>query len=400
MTLLQIEEPLVAQAPAPWQASHPVWRLGFRPFYLLAAVFAALSVPLWLAHYLGWSSGWPHVDLGWHMHEMVFGMALAVIVGFLYTAGRNWTGLDTPQGAALAALAGLWLAGRGAMLALPALPAALLDLAFLPIAAWPLYRVLAQSGNKRNMFLIGLLALLTLANAAYHAATLGWLHLAQATPIQAAILVIVVMESVIGARVIPMFTRNGAPGTEPVVRPGRDKLAVVLLVATVLAWLLNVWAPVMAVLAIAAAVVTALRLWGWQPHRTGSVPLLWILHLSYAWIPFGLLLLAGAAFGVVSTSVAFHALTVGSMAGLIIGMITRTTLGHTGRPLKSGLAEVAMYLLVQAGAVLRLLAGLDLPTVRVACLVLAGTCWSVAFALYVLVYAPYLWRARVDGKAG
>ena len=400
MSLLSIEEPGAAGPAAVWRGRHPVWALGFRPFYLMAAVFAALAVPLWLAQYLGWLGAWPQVGLGWHMHEMVFGMAIAVIVGFLFTAGRAWTGLWTPRAGHLAALAGLWLAGRVAMLAAPAPLAAAVDLAFLPLAAWPLYRVLSQSGNKRNLFLVVLLGLLTIANALYHATALGALALAQTVPVQAAILLIVVIESVIGGRVIPMFTRNGAPGSAAAAYPSRERAALASMVLAALAWVLGAPALIGAPLALAAAGAALWRLAGWQPQRTLRVPLLWILHLSYAWIPLGFALLALAELNLVTASVAFHALTVGSMGGLIIGMMTRTTLGHTGRVLKVGRAETAMFWLIQLGAVARLAAGVGPAALRDPALVAATVCWALSFLLFALVYGPYLFRPRIDGKEG
>jgi uncharacterized protein involved in response to NO len=400
MSLLSIEEPVPpAVATAPWRADHPLWRLGFRPFYLLAAVLAAIAVPVWVAQYLGWIS-WPRVGLGWHMHEMVFGMAVAVIVGFLLTAVRAWTGLWTPRGGHLAALAGLWLAGRVAMLAAPPWLAALVDLAFLPLAAWPMYRVLRQGGNKKNQFLLVLLVLLAIANALYHATVLGWLTLSPVAPVQGAILIIVLIESVIGARVIPIFTRNGAPGSTPVVHPRRDNVALGLTAATVVGWMLPLPPAAFAGVAAAAGCAAMLRLAGWQPQRTLGVPLLWILHLSYAWIPVGFFLLALAALHVVTPSAAFHALAVGSMAGLIIGMMTRTALGHTGRALKAGAAEIAMYWLIQLGALARLCAAIGPDAARAACLAGAALAWSLSFALYVVVYGPRLWQARIDGKEG
>jgi uncharacterized protein involved in response to NO len=400
MSLLSIEEPVPrANTHAPWQSGHPLWRLGFRPFYLLAAVLAAIAVPVWVAQYLGVLS-WPRVGLGWHMHEMVFGMAVAVIAGFLLTAVRAWTGLWTPREGHLAALAALWIAGRVALLAAPPLVAALIDLAFLPLVAWPLFRVLRRGGNKRNQFLPVLLVLLTIANAIYHANALGWIRIAPAAPIQAAILIIVLMESVIGARVIPMFTRNGAPGSTPLVNPRRDSIALGLTGAVAIGWILSLPAPMFAGIAFAAGCASLLRLAGWQPQRTFGVPLLWILHLSYAWIPVGFFLLALAALQVVTASAAFHALAVGSMAGLIIGMMTRTTLGHTGRPLKAGAAETAMFWLIQLGALARLCAAVGPVAAREACLVGAALAWSLAFSLYVIVYGRYLWQVRIDGKEG
>ncbi|MES2300456.1 MAG: NnrS family protein [Pseudomonadota bacterium] len=399
MSLISIQEPQATPV-----ADMPLLRLGFRPFYLLAAIFGALAVPLWTFQYLGWTAGWstlwPRVGLGWHMHEMVFGMAVAVVIGFLYTAGRNWTGLWTPRNGQLAALALLWLAGRVAMLLAPPWPAAVIDLLFLPLAAWPMYQVLRQAGNKRNLFLVGLLGALTLANFLYHATVLGCPALALSTPIHAAILIIVVIESVIGGRVIPMFTTNGAPGSKPVVHPVRDRIALGLTVGASVAWVAGAPAVLQAVLAGAAGVALMVRVLGWQPQRTLRVPLLWILHLSYGWIAIGFLLLALAALKVLAPSAAMHALTVGSMAGLIIGMMTRTSLGHTGRPLTAGRAEVAMYVLIQAGAVLRVLVAVGMPQWRTAGLAAAALCWSAAFLLFALKYAPYLARARIDGREG
>ena len=400
MTLLTIEEPGVPARLPPWSASHPVWALGFRPFYLLAAGLSVLAIPLWLARYFGWLAALPNVGLGWHMHEMVFGMAIAVIVGFLFTAARAWTGLPTPRGGHLAALALVWLAGRIAMLAAPPLWAALVDLLFLPLAAWPLYRVLRQAGNKRNLFLVFLLSLLTLANALFHASVLGAVSITPMAPVHAAILIIVIIEAVIGGRVIPMFTRNGAPGVTPVVRPRHDQVALGLTASASLAWVAGAPAPLTASLCAATACAVLLRLAGWQSHRTLHVPLLWILHVSYVWIAFGFILLGMAALGLGAAGTAFHALAVGSMAGLIIGMMTRTTLGHTGRVLKAGRAEAAMYLLIQAGAVLRVLAAFVPAAWRDAALLASGACWTASFLVFLAAYSPYLWRARIDGKEG
>jgi uncharacterized protein involved in response to NO len=399
MSLLSIEEPVAPGARALWLPGHALWRLGFRPFYLLAALLAAVAVPVWVAQYLGWIS-WQPLGLGWHMHEMVFGMAVAVIVGFLLTAVRAWTGLWTPREGHLAALAALWIAGRVAMLAAPPWLAALVDLAFLPLVAWPLFRVLRRAGNKKNQFLPVLLVLLAVANALYHATMLGWVALSPVAPVQGAILIIVLIESVIGARVIPMFTRNGAPGSKPLVDPRRDNVALGLTAATVIGWMLPLPPAAFAGIAFAAGCAALLRLAGWQPQRTLGVPLLWILHLSYAWIPVGFFMLALAALHVVTPSAAFHALAVGSMAGLIIGMMTRTALGHTGRPLKAGAAETAMYWLIQLGALARVCAAVGPAAAREACLVGAALAWSLAFSLYVAVYGRYLWQVRIDGKEG
>ena len=398
MNLLRIEEPRVQEQGRPVFSHHPLFRLGFRPFYLLAAGFAAVSIPLWIARYFGGLPMLSRVDLNWHMHEMVFGFAIAVIIGFLFTAGRNWTGLWTPRRGHLAALAALWLAGRLAMLFAPPLLAAAVDLLFLPFAAYPIHRVLQRAGNKRNMFLVGLLGLLTVINAVFHAAVLGWISISSIAPIQAAILVIVMIESVIGGRVIPGFTANAVQGVKPIMDAKRDKISLALTALAALAWVASVPGPLAGALAVAAAVAQATRAIGWMPHVTLRKPILWILHLSYAWIPVGLFMMGLAAWGLTTSSAAFHVLTIGSMAGLIIGMITRTALGHTGRPLTAGNSELLMYLLIQAGVAARMLAAANV--MRSPMLVITAACWSAAFVLYVVVYAPYLMSPRVDGRDG
>jgi len=399
MSLLSIEEPAAASA-----TDLPLWRLGFRPFYLLAALFAVLAIPLWILQYFDWLPAGlgAHLHLGfvWHMHEMVFGMGVGVVIGFLYTAGYNWTGLLTPVRGKLMALAALWLLGRVTMLLAPTAVAAAVDWAFLPLAAWPLLTVLRKSGNRRNYFLVGLLGLLAVANGLFHAIALGWLQLAPTWPVQAAVLVIVVIESAIGTRIIPMFTRNGARGTNPLVQPRLDRASLALIALSAIGWLAGLPGWLFAPLAFGAALVILLRLWRWQALRTGGVPLLWILHLSYAWIAVGLMLLALARWQLVSASSGFHALTVGSMAGLIMGMITRTTLGHTGRPLVAGRAEKWMFVCIQLAALSRVASALGWESSQGAVLLMSALWWVLAFVLYVAVYAPYLSSPRVDGKPG
>lgn len=386
--------------PTPTDQPHPLLRLGFRPFYLLAALLAALSVPLWLASYKGLLPALPTANMLWHMHEMVFGFGGVVIVGFLFTAGRNWTNLPTPAGAQLAALAVLWIAGRVAMLLAPKLGAFVIDGAFLPLCALAFGRVLVQAQSKRNYPILGILALLSLANLLFHAGANGWIPLSPFTPVHGAILMITVLEAVIGGRVIPMFTRNGAPGSQPVSVAWREKASIALLAATAIAWVSGLPGVLVAPVALAAAGINAWRLLGWAPHATLRVPLLWILHLAYAWVVAGLLLLGFAALGIGSASSAFHALAVGGMSGLILGMITRTALGHTGRMLRAGRAESAMYLLLQAGALARLCANIIPAGIRDYLLLASAVAWSSAFLLYLFVYAPYLSRARVDGREG
>lgn len=373
--------------------------LGFRPFYLLAALFAAVSVPAWLASYYG-RLPLAAIDMAWHMHEMMYGFVIAVVVGFLFTAARNWTGLWTPRGAHLAALAALWIAGRVAMLAPVHWTTALVDWAFLPLAAWPLYRVLARTNNRRNLVMVVLLALLAVFNLLFHAARLDWLAINPGRPLYAAIIAVVMMEAIIGGRIIPNFTANALPGVKPVQNPRLDRNCLVLTALAGLAWALDSLPLFAAPLALAAAVAQAWRLAGWKPHTTLRTPLLWILHLSYAWIPVGFALLALAQLGFVPVSAAVHVLAVGAMGGLIAGMITRTALGHTGRPLKGGKSDTAMFVLIQLGVLARLGAALLPFAFRDALLGISTLCWSATFLIYVAVYGPRLLAPRLDGREG
>lgn len=400
MTMIAIDEPDLPGKHFLSLAGHPLLGLGFRPFYLIGAAFAAISIPAWLLRYYGFAPGLTHIDLYWHAHEMVYGFAIAIIIGFLYTAGRNWTGLWTPRRGALAAIVLLWLAGRAAMLLAAPLPAALVDLLFLPVAAVPLYSVLRRSGNKRNLFLVALLALLAAGNMGFHAARLGWLTVSPLHMVHIAIMIIVIIETAIGGRVIPNFTANALRDTHPVTNERRDRITLLLTAGAGISWALALPGPFVAGLAVAAAAAQMTRLAGWKPLCTLHTPLLWILHASYAWLVLGLALLACAALGLVAASAAFHVLAIGSMAGLIMGMITRTALGHTGRMLRAGPSETVMYLLMQAGVAARLLAAVGPAALRDTGLMVSAGCWSLAFLAYMMVYGPYLFSARIDGREG
>ena len=375
--------------------------LGFRPLYLLAAAFAALGVPLWLAVYAGIIAPPPHVPpMLWHAHEMVYGFAIAVIAGFLLTAGQVWTGLSTPKGWPLAAICLLWIAARIAnWVAVPMLAMAL-DAAFLIAVMLPLGSVLWRSNNTRNLFVLAILTAFLVASSLFHLALPGRLPFAPMTPLHFAVFVVVILESVIAGRVVPMFTANAVRGVRQWTNPQLDALAIGATACALLLVLGQAGPGVTAATCAVAAVLQAARLAGWNPWATRHNPLLWILHVSYAWIPLGLLLLAFATLGKLPQSAGIHALTVGSMGGLIIGMITRTALGHTGRTLAAGRAETAMYLLVQAAVVLRLAPMLVPALPWMALSTLAALAWSGAFVLYLAKYGPMLFAPRIDGRPG
>ncbi len=394
--------PTEAAKPAtPAPTGVPLLRLGFRPFYLGAAAFAAIAVPVWVGLWMG------HLTLAltltpllWHAHEMLFGFAIGVIVGFLLTAGRAWTGLDTLRGPALGALAGLWLAARVAALGAPYPLYAALDVALLPLAAIAFLRVLIKAKNRRNLGLAGILLLLTLVNLGFHLAVLGLIDVAPMTMLHAALGLIVLIVFVMTGRVVPIFTANATPGLK--IAPARG-LEWTTFTVTALGLVLWVFAPPSAlsgVVLAAAALLQLVRQSRWAPGVTLKRPILWVLHLGHLWLPIGFALLALAQFDLAGASLGLHALSVGLVGGLIIGMITRTARGHLARPLQASPAEVVAYLLVFAAAVLRVLVPLLVPQDYVLAVSAASFAWAAAFIIYLWVYTPWLTHTRLDGKDG
>lgn len=397
--LLQISPPSRQQT----YRGLPVLALGFRPFYLLAAAFGAVAMVAWVAMYLGlwvpaaqpWLGG-----MLWHAHEMVFGFSAAVVVGFLFTAGKNWTGLQTPQGAWLGALAGVWLLARVLMWTGPAWAAIAADVAFLPLCSLSFYTILRRAKSQRNYGLAIALGIMGALNIGFHAAALNgridWsLHAAEVATGLVAIFV-----TVIGGRVIPMFTANAIPGVRIRRWAAVERSVIPLTLLATLAAASPAPAWLTGVLALGAAAAQGARLYGWDSLRTLRKPIVSILHVAYAFLPIGFLLIAGASAGWLDRSTALHALTVGVIGCAIIAMVTRTALGHTGRRLETGRMEHLAYLFMTLAAVVRVAGPLLLPALKPQAIGLAGALWALSLVLYVIKYAPFLTRPRLDGKEG
>jgi uncharacterized protein involved in response to NO len=364
-----------------------LFALGFRPLYLLAGGYACLSVGIWALQYHGWLPG---ANALWHAHEMLFGYAFAVIAGFLLTAVQNWTGRPTPSGAGLAGIAVVWLCAR--LVAVYSLPlAAVADMLFALAVAWGIGKPLIASNNRRNWFFIALVPAIGAASILFQA----YPQLGAALGLDLVLFVMVV----VAGRVIPGFTNNAAPGAGARRTPAIEQTALGTILLLLAADVLE-FRTIAGVVAIAGATIHARRLLLWAPLRTKGRPILWILHLSYAWIVVHLALRGLSAFGVVLPALATHALTVGAIGGLTLGMMTRTARGHTARPLSIGRAELMAYVLVQTAAAVRVLVPLVLPSAYAACVGLAALLWSAAFAVFTLAYVPILSRPRLDGKPG
>ena len=381
-------------------AGFALWNLGFRPFYLLASSFAALSILLWICQYTGHLPAMYVRTPSWHAHEMLYGYTLAVVAGFLLTAVRTWTGKPTPSGVPLMVLAALWVAGRVLVLTPFATAAAVVNAAFPIAVAIGIGIPIVQSRNQRNYFFIALLLLLGIAVLAFHLAHLHMLPWPERASLQVGLDVVLFIMAVMGGRVIPMFTNNGVPGANATRHPVVEKLALGGVLALLAADLLQVPAGVIAVATLLVAMAHAARLYLWQPWRTFGAPIVWVLHVAYGWIVIYLVLRGLAALGIVGELLAVHALTVGAIGGMTIGMMTRTARGHTGRPLVADHSEVACYVLVVTAAAIRVFGGMLLPGAYQATVVASGICWSAAFALYTVRYWPVLSRPRLDGKPG
>lgn len=377
-----------------------LWNLGFRPFYLLASAFAAVSIPLWAAQYAGYLPFTYMRSMTMHGSEMLFGYTLAVVTGFLFTAGRNWTGHPTPTGRSLAALALLWVVGRILVATPYGFVAALVNAAFPIAAAIGLAVPLARARNRRNYFFVALLVLLGALTLALHLSYLGVIAWPARAGLRVGLDIILFIMVVMGGRVIPMFTNNGVPGARVRRLPAIEKAAPAGILLLAVADFAQAPSRLLATLALALAIIHGARLALWQPWRTLRTPLVWILHAAYAWIVVHLVLRALAEFGVVPEAVAIHALTIGGIGGLTIGMITRTARGHTGRPLVADRADVACYVLMMLAALARVAGPLVWPEAYLQTVLVAAACWAIAFVLYFVAYLPWLMRARVDGKPG
>lgn len=377
-----------------------LWQLGFRPFYALASVFAAVSIASWSAQFAGWLDRPYLAGPLWHAHEMVFGFALAVIVGFLFTAGRNWSNEPTPTGARLALLALLWLAGRVLVVTPFGIAAAVVGPMFPLASAAALAVPLWKGGNQRNYFFVAVLLAMATADLAFHLSRLGVLQVEPGLAVRVALDVVLLVMAVMAGRVIPMFTNNGVAGAGAVSVAWLDKAALGLLAILAVTDAAEMQAGAIVVLTAGAALAHAARWLLWRPWRTLRAPLVWSLHVAYAWIPVHLAMRSAVALGWPAASAATHALTVGAIGGLTVAMMTRTSLGHTGRRLLAQHWEALVYLLVAAAAIVRVVVPIASPRSTLAAIVVSAGLWSAAFLLFAVTYGPMLVRSRIDGKPG
>ena len=372
----------------------------FRIFFLSMAVLALVAIPTWVLQV----SGVIHLPLAmpgllWHQHEMLFGFLSAGIAGFLLTAVCVWTGTDRTHGWPLALIWGVWLAGR-LLLAFGAdLPAWLVqgaNLAFLPLvmidAGWRIW----HARQKRQLMILAVLGLLW-------AMQIGFVTRLDMTFSYGALIMAMALISIVGGRITPAFSsgwlkRHGQDSSVIKMVPALDMAALATMVALMLSLVIG-WQGVASLLALVAAALMLVRLYNWKGWLFAKEPLLWILHISILWVPVALILLAGSLLAGWPTNAWAHAAGTGAIGGLILGVIARVSLGHTGRPLVLPRGMVLAFVAIQLAAVIRVLTGFNLipwhPGIGASALL-----WLLAYGLFLVRYTGVLASPRADGKPG
>ena len=402
---IAVEEPKSKDAVGPL-ASMPLFSYGFRPFFMLAVGYAVIAMALWIALVVGWP-GPPLAMAGvnWHAHEMFFGFAGAGVAGFLLTAVPSWTGKPPAKGGPLVLLAALWLAGRVAMIfgeGLGPARVAVIDLSFLVAVLAVTGSAVVAAGNRRNFPILGMLALLATANGLTHDAGFGldadWVGVGQRLGMHLFLLLI----ALVGGRIVPAFTGNWLKQTGRTATPAPfgtvDKAVLVVAAAAAVADTAAPGTAVAGALLVVAGVLHAVRLSRWQGRLTLGEPIVWVLHLGYLWLAAGSLLLGLSALTDAVPRVAgVHALTAGAIGTMFVAVMSRASLGHTGRALVAGPATIAVYVLVTVAALTRTLAPWwDAAFIEV--LAVSAATWIAGYGLFFAAYFPVWFGPRADGR--
>ena len=383
---------------------YPLFALGFRAFFVLAGFSALVLIALWKNIYSGQLEG-NHYYIGnyWHAHEMLLGYTSAVIAGFLLTAVRNWTGKPTATGGHLAGLCLLWLYGRILPFYAGSIPdglIALVDFSFLPLLAFHISIPIQQARHYKSYIFIGFLALMACGNALIH---LEMLEIKQETAWSGVNMVLAAMMLlilIIAGRILPFFTERGLQGTIALKDPALDKAAIVAALMVFILEIFSVSGFTLALAAITAALINARRIADWYNPRIWYVPLLWVLYMGYAWIILGFMLTVFSAFDLVQATLPLHAFTMGGIGVLTLGMMSRVSLGHTGRILKASQAIAIAFALLNLGVFIRVFVPIVAANWYDSVVTISTFCWLAAFSLFIFVYWPILISPRIDGKPG
>lgn len=377
---------------------------GFRPFFLFGTLWAAFAMGLWIMLLAGLIELPSRLDaVSWHAHEFLFGYLSAVIAGFLLTAVPNWTGRMPVVGWGLGALFAIWLAGRVAVSTSALWPAGVaeaVDLAFPVVLGGVILREILAGKNWRNLVVLLLLVVFTAANLSFHIEAARGDYAAQGYGLRGGVAAVILMIALIGGRIVPSFTRNWLvkQQAERLPVPPMQRFDKAVMVATVAALALWVAAPSHRLAAVALIVIGALhtvRLIRWEGAQTLKEPLLWVLHLGYAFVPLGALVEGASILWPewLSVTGAQHIWMAGAFGLMTVAVMTRATLGHTGQELSADKGTVAIYLGLIGAVVLRVMAAVW-PEAASLLYTLSGLLWIVAFGGFALLYGRLLVRPK------
>ena len=386
--------------PLPW------FRLAFRPFFLLGALFSIVSILLWAGTFSGYFQFQPYGgSYWWHIHEMLFGFVSAIIVGFLLTAVQTWTKIPSIKGKPLMALVILWFSARLCLLFPQSIPYYItvsLDVFFLPVAACCLAYPIIRVHLWRNLVFIPILLAMTLVNIAMHSSVLVESSRYLATTSQLMVMLITLVMCIMGGRVFPMFTANGTQTRriEPINWLEKLSILSVLVLVVLSLNLIAISADIIAGIFIVAGIANWCRAIRWRIWVTFKTPLVWSLHLSYWALSIGLIMMGLAKLQLwLTESLAIHTITVGGMGMMILSMISRVSLGHTGRKILVGPVMATAFILMAFALIIRVFAPFifsHYPNL----ILTTGIFWALAYGLFVLIYTPILTRPRIDGAPG
>ncbi len=374
---------------------------GFRPFFLGAALFAGVAIPVWILIVAGVGDSVSlSASRNWHVHEMVFGFLPAVVTGFILTAIPNWSDRPPIRGRELMFLFGLWLAGRVVMTIpwFPSFVSSIVEGSFLVTVAWVVWREIAAAKSWSIAPMGGLITLYAGANSSFHVLALRGAP--TDLPVRMALALVMILLALIGGRVTPNFTREFLTSQDKTQQPAPfsrfDVVSIILVAIASVVWTVQPQATATGLMLVMAGSVNLGRLSRWQGWATWRDPLVLILHLGYGWLALSLLVLGGAILGIgLPNEDAVHALTTGAVGVMTLAVMTRASLGHTGRPRQAGPMTIIIYVLVTLGAILRIFGpSTGLPSTLV--LGLAALGWSGAYLLFVLVYGPFLLRPTLE----
>jgi len=382
--------------------SFALFNLGFRPFFLLSALFAVILMLLWGLSYSGFislNSYYGFID--WHSHEMLFGYAAAVIAGFLLTAVRNWTNVDTITKTPLALLAGLWLLARILPFTpLPGIFIALVDIAFFFFLALAVAHPIIKAKQWHNLIMVAILTAFMIADILVQAQHLGWLANGVLAGNTLALYSVLMIIQVLTGRVMPFFTRVVVPGTEVVERPLLEKVLLITLILLALADVFALNVLLVSLLAFILLIAHSVRVLPWFSKPVLNTPILWVLYAGYLWLLIGFAMKVLVGFNLVTNNLAIHAWTVGMIGITTYGMMARVSLGHTGREMRPSILAVIGFYLLFAAALVRVIVPLFLMTHYVLLIEISSSLWVLAFTLFTIAYWPVLTKPRVDGQPG